>query len=128
VRKVVSLVVLLSLLFKSFCDLGIVGWYVFNQKYIAQNLCENRSQPQRHCNGKCVLLKKLKAVQKADKDHQTENTVEHFSVVFYLIPDTWLSKAPFSFSPKLKYYSFDQKVENAFSQDHFKPPGSVASL
>jgi len=31
------------------------------RNYIAKNLCENRYRPQLHCNGKCLLMKKMAA-------------------------------------------------------------------
>jgi hypothetical protein len=37
------------------------------QGYIAKNLCENRYRPMLHCDGKCVLAKKLKQEQKDDQ-------------------------------------------------------------
>ncbi|MFI5185787.1 MAG: hypothetical protein ACHQF0_03635 [Chitinophagales bacterium] len=31
------------------------------RNYIAKNLCENRYRPMLHCNGKCILMKKMAA-------------------------------------------------------------------
>ncbi|WP_153799936.1 hypothetical protein [Foetidibacter luteolus] len=33
--------------------------YNINQEYIAENLCENKSRPEMHCNGQCQLKKQL---------------------------------------------------------------------
>lgn len=34
-----------------------------NQKYIAQKLCMNRSRPELHCDGQCVLAKQLRQAE-----------------------------------------------------------------
>lgn len=39
--------------------LPLIDYYVKLSEY--QQACVNRSKPQLHCNGKCVLMKKLKA-------------------------------------------------------------------
>ena len=40
-----------------------------NQKYIAGNLCVNRTTPSMHCDGKCQLQKKLKQEDNKDKQN-----------------------------------------------------------
>lgn len=37
--------------------------FELRRDYIAHYLCENRSHPELHCDGKCYLAKKLKATQ-----------------------------------------------------------------
>ena len=52
--------------------------YVINYKYIATQLCENRSLPELACNGKCHLKKELAKVAENDvpstdkKNHKIE--------------------------------------------------------
>lgn len=38
-----------------------VANYLINNDLIVKNLCENRSRPELHCEGKCVLIKQVKA-------------------------------------------------------------------
>jgi hypothetical protein len=42
----------------------LVVRYYMNQKMIATRLCENRNRPMLHCEGKCVLAKKLQQQEK----------------------------------------------------------------
>jgi len=66
-------------------DRGLLwsGFYL-NQRYIAENLCENRGQPLLHCDGHCQLRKALdklddKKEQRLPKEAKTE----------VLICETW---------------------------------------
>src|SRR6185295_3765369 len=58
----------------------VLGFYA-NQSYIASKLCQNRYKPMLHCNGKCVLAKKLRQEEKKDQqnpERKLENRVEVF--------------------------------------------------
>ncbi|UIR56038.1 hypothetical protein LZQ00_17455 [Sphingobacterium sp. SRCM116780] len=58
-------------------SLGMLAWFEANQSYIAQNLCENRFQPAMHCNGQCILMKKMKMLEdKQEPDKTTERLVQ----------------------------------------------------
>lgn len=46
----------------SFAGMAILTWFKINESYIAAYLCENLNQPEKGCNGKCVLDKNLKAI------------------------------------------------------------------
>ncbi|MFN8166406.1 MAG: hypothetical protein U0X76_09655 [Bacteroidia bacterium] len=37
----------------------VLAGYELNRSYISKNLCENKSKPSLHCNGKCHLKKEL---------------------------------------------------------------------
>lgn len=41
--------------------------FQLRKDFIAQHLCENRMRPELHCNGKCYLAKKLKAVRETEE-------------------------------------------------------------
>lgn len=49
--------------------------YQVNKEYIARVLCENKSRPTLHCNGKCQLNKKLAA----DNEQNNNATSNHNS-------------------------------------------------
>jgi hypothetical protein len=52
---------ILLLLTQTFSKWLIVIDYAINKEYIAKNLCENKSKPLLHCNGKCQMAKKIAA-------------------------------------------------------------------
>lgn len=57
-----------AMLFQSFSKAIIYASYIENRDFIAKNLCENRSRPEMHCNGKCHLRKQLQ------KDEQNDHS------------------------------------------------------
>jgi hypothetical protein len=44
---------------QTFYNVWVTIYWLANRAYIATTLCENRSKPQLHCDGKCYLAKKL---------------------------------------------------------------------
>jgi hypothetical protein len=58
-KFIASTIFILLLLTQVFSKWLMVIDYTINQDYIAKNLCENRSRPTLHCNGKCQLMKKM---------------------------------------------------------------------
>ena len=67
------IVVLIQLLGKTL----IVGHFVLNQDYIAQNLCEQREQKQNHCRGVCHLKKTLEGTDTYSSDSKTVVLNQH---------------------------------------------------
>jgi hypothetical protein len=53
---------------QSFSHWFVVLAFNINRDYIAKNLCENRYRPKMHCNGNCVLMKKLKEKEKEEQN------------------------------------------------------------
>jgi hypothetical protein len=70
VKGFIAAILFLCLCCQCFVQLGVIGWYELNKKYIAANLCENRDKPAMHCNGKCCLKKQLK---KLDDEKSSQN-------------------------------------------------------
>lgn len=54
--------------------LGVVAYYEYNKKYIAETLCENRAKPQLKCCGKCYLNKQLKKAEKGTDEGTSKST------------------------------------------------------
>lgn len=44
-------------------NVSIGIYYQINKEYISQQLCENKNNPQLHCNGHCFLSKQLKKAE-----------------------------------------------------------------
>lgn len=58
-NKVITFMLLITMLMGVFNGTMIYIWFKFNQEYIAAMLCEQRNDPGSSCNGKCHLQKKL---------------------------------------------------------------------
>lgn len=66
-RQTIIYLFLSLVLLQNSSRLGVLIWFDVNQTAIAQTLCENRFQPKAHCNGHCVLAKRLKAIDQREK-------------------------------------------------------------
>ncbi len=64
---------------QTFHQVIIVGKFLYNQDYIAANLCENIDKPELECNGKCHLKKELSE----DTKKQEENKVVLSENIFF---------------------------------------------
>ena len=60
--KIVAVSILILLVItQTFSKWMMIFQYEANKDYIATVLCENKSRPQLHCNGKCKLMEKMQA-------------------------------------------------------------------
>ena len=81
-RTSIAILLLLSFFVQTFQQAFTVFEFYVNQSYIASKLCENRFRPMLHCDGKCILAKKLQQEEKKDQqnpERKLENKVEVFS-------------------------------------------------
>jgi len=73
VRRIVSIGLLLAYLGTVLTAFAPLVYYISNQAYISQNLCENKDQVRLECHGKCFLAEQLSETTK--KSNQ-ENRIE----------------------------------------------------
>ncbi len=78
INRCLTILLLFALLGSSFSRFAVYAAFNANQKYIAEQLCENKSKPELHCNGKCYLMKKLKAAQEREKKEDKANLKSSF--------------------------------------------------
>jgi hypothetical protein len=80
-KRFLAGIFLLTILYQSIGQLGIVAYYQLNKDFIAQTLCENQDKPAMQCEGNCFLSKQLKNLEdkqdakKPAKDIKAENLV-----------------------------------------------------
>ena len=111
-----SLVILVQPLSK----LMVVAEYQVNKNFIAEFLCVNKSKPQLHCEGKCQLSKKLKAVEEHDENHLPQGKTQADVLFFYQPAPTFSFKFP-SVSAT-EYISFSSPDVTAPVFGFFHPP------
>jgi hypothetical protein len=119
-KKILALVLLLAFTAQCFNNTFIVLSFYFNQKYIASELCENRHRPMLHCNGKCLLAKKIK--QEENKDQQNperklENKNEIISSQSFFVTVLYISS-----QEKYKISVLSESRVTDYSCDIFRPP------
>lgn len=64
--------------------LFIYAEFYLNRDYIAENLCENKDEPELQCNGKCQLMKSLQEEDDNQSEEQKNTTKQ---VDFQLFAD-----------------------------------------
>jgi len=66
-KKLFSIFLALVILSQVFVNVGIGVYYHLNKAYITQKLCENKNNPEIHCNGHCYLTKQLKKAEEGEQ-------------------------------------------------------------
>jgi len=125
-RGLITYFLLFSTLSVSLAPAFIVAGFELNKDYIATTLCVNRDKPQLHCNGKCYLMKKLKAAEENERKENTRLKMETFSGYFNIKTFTNLKTQFFllsDFTPVAHYISF---YVSRVSGSIFKPPTVLA--
>jgi len=74
---------LIAVLLQTFSAAIVVSEYFANKKFITERLCENRTRPQLHCNGKCYLKKKLANEGEGQNSEKRNRTTEEVVVLFF---------------------------------------------
>jgi hypothetical protein len=108
-NKLLSIALIFVILLHSLGQSVVLIHYLFNRQYYATVLCENKAKPELHCNGKCQLMKELKANEKKEKspaspikekqemvqffqENQTSSSgisdVTEKHIAFYLLPES----------------------------------------
>jgi hypothetical protein len=120
-KKMLLYFLTISLLLQASWGYVVIGAFYVNKDYFAKYLCENRDKPQLHCNGNCVLMKKIKKAQEKEKQNPTAKLK---SEVYDLIN----SYALFSFAPSsveiklLSLGTVDTKYNSIDPNRLFRPP------
>jgi hypothetical protein len=104
----IAVVLIVCTLMSNLAILFVFVGFQMNQRYIATTLCENRDKPWLHCNGRCYLMKKIKAAEDKEKseERQTQknlvqqtfcssiNNVVFSSRLLQIFPQTFKSMSP----------------------------------
>ncbi|MFC0777021.1 hypothetical protein [Flavobacterium sp. HJSW_4] len=80
-KRGITLIILMLLVFQNAGSIWIIGDFYINRDYIAKNICVNRFDAVPMCNGKCYLVNKLKA---NDKQEQKFPSVNYKEVQLFL--------------------------------------------
>ena len=112
---------------QSSSKLGIILAFKINQDYIASAFCENKDKPEIHCNGRCVLAKKLKQAEQNEEKQRTEN-LEKANVLFFCKLNR-LEVNESSVDPKTADFNafYLRFKPSSFTNDIFKPPQNLAA-
>ncbi|MEO5569708.1 MAG: hypothetical protein ABIT08_02675 [Bacteroidia bacterium] len=117
-KVILSFLISVSVLVMSFSRSMIYFSYQANKKYISKHLCENRTKPQLHCNGKCQVIKKMNEENK--KQNHPTSAQNNFELQWFA-----RQKTGFDFSlhycGQITYYYFTETVTPPYFS-FFHPP------
>lgn len=121
-KQFTAILLLFAITVQTFHKAIIVIDFYRNQEYIAKNLCENRFRPQLHCDGHCLLAKKLQAAEKKEQ-HNPESKLENKQEVvssrsFYPV---LISNIVETITP---HYAANNGKPVDIAADFFHPPGA----
>lgn len=78
-KRIASIAFLLIFCFSAMVQLFYVFHYFVNYEQYATELCENKSNVELHCNGKCQLNKEIKSTQQHNEQTPLETLPTHLS-------------------------------------------------
>lgn len=123
--KLLAVILFSSLLLtQTFSKWLLIADYTINKEYIAKNLCENRSKPKLHCNGKCQLMKKMAAEEDEANKNTSGNSLSKMSFSETLFNDEPVEKtllAPAAQEPVFNGFYLVKKY-SSLPSSIFHPP------
>jgi hypothetical protein len=70
--KLIAILLIFCIISSGFSRIFTYAGFELNRNYIAAKLCENRDKPWLHCNGRCYLVKKIKAAEEKQAANERE--------------------------------------------------------
>ena len=119
----IALILILSIAFQPVAKLFTVAWYQVNKTYIAKNLCENRSKPKMHCNGKCQLRKKLQQLEQGHSEHSsTPVKIDKLENSDCVLINPYPILIKYTAFKKFMYANYKDCYAYAYSNKLWRPP------
>ena len=122
INRILLFVISLAILSQTMSSVVIFAGYDLNKEYINKNYCINKDKPKLSCNGKCHLMKELKAHEQSEST-PLSTVKEKMETIVYLSV----------FNPTTLYISnlveqistpYLEKLTVAFQNQPFQPPRS----
>ncbi|QIH34785.1 hypothetical protein K2F45_20275 [Sphingobacterium siyangense] len=121
-KKIVSFLLLIVLAYQCLGSMGVFVWFESNRSFIAANLCENRARPEMHCNGQCVLMKKLKALDEKSSEKDLPQNVKYETFIC-LMQDFIIMPEQMSICVKNTYVTYYNAYYSFIHfKNNFRPP------
>ncbi len=98
--------------------------FVFNQQEIAATQCENKDKPEMHCEGSCVLMKKLNLVEEQKEEAPLRNSeILQLELSTFLLCNHFDGlNLPNAFRDQVLNFDFKDALQRPFLSSVFHPP------
>lgn len=122
-KKYITILLAMLIVSQGFVQAGLLLYYHINKAYITQQLCENRKDPTKNCNGHCYLSKQLKNAEEQEKK-QSQGVLKEKEEIVIQVCELLLPDYPDN-SNALVFptVSFGQ-ILNGHLQSAVKPPAA----
>jgi hypothetical protein len=126
-KRLIAICLLVALISSHFSRFSAYAGFELNRKYIAEKLCENRSRPWLHCNGKCYFMKKIKQAAENERKQEAKDNLNRLEVSLFqepfrlqLVEPTLLQTT----KQRIPLYSY--QYSNHYLSSVFRPPKQIA--
>lgn len=82
-KRLLAIGLIVAMISVNFSRFVAYASFQVNKDYIAKVLCENKSRPEMHCNGKCYLMKKLKQAEENEKKQSVKDNFGQLDTSFF---------------------------------------------
>jgi hypothetical protein len=125
-QRLIAMLLLVALIGSNFSRVFVYAGFQANQSYIAKELCENKSRPWMHCNGRCYLMKKLKEATEKEKRQQEKENLNRVVTSFFEEPFQMVFSAPLILPVhKPNFSNYRYRHTSSYIETIFRPPKSV---
>lgn len=101
----------------------VVGHYFYFLDYYASELCENKQEPEKKCNGSCQLRKELSNAQENTNPDKQQKSLPKIEVSSFIVPHN-LNVDPFNIplSRAINFSGRNDAPLEGFLTRYAKPP------
>lgn len=125
-KRLTAFCLLVALISSNFSRFFACSAFEANQKYIAKNLCINKSRPWLHCNGHCYFMQKIKQAEENEKKEAAKDNLNKLEISFFQEPFHFASPVPVVLkSGASSYPGYAYHYSSQFLDTIFRPPKSL---
>jgi hypothetical protein len=122
--RIVSLIILLSIVIQSSGRLAILINFKIHQEYIALVLCEKKDVPNNSCKGNCQLTKQLNQQQETEKQLPPDVNLKEF-VLYHSKSIYSTQDSPFRKYRTTQFVFRESTLVAGYISDVFHPPAGL---
>lgn len=121
-RKISFWTFIAILLFHTLSVNFLYDLYSVNKSLFIELFCENKDQPEKQCDGHC-MISKLDA-QTPSSDQEKSNLPEIASIHLFFVAsnEIFIEKETLFIDRTNEYFHYQSQPRFAFSEEDFKPP------
>lgn len=125
-NRCLAILLLVALIGSTFSRVFVYAGFEANQSYIAKVLCVNKERPWMHCNGRCYLMKKLKAATDKEKKQQEKENLNRVATSFFKVPFQMVFTEPLILqAQQFRFPTYHYRYNSSYIETIFRPPKSV---